>query len=80
MGIEVLRARYRRVGLRFHGGEGRGRQGPRKVIRFGLSAVKGVGENAVQAIWKRAAEAFGSLWDFASASTANVATKRCSKL
>ncbi len=48
----------------------------KKVIRFGLSAVKGVGEGAVESIVAvRTEQGFKSLWDFCE----RIDLKRCNK-
>jgi DNA polymerase-3 subunit alpha len=76
MGIEVLRPDLNESASDFSVvavGEGKKR---RKVIRFGLSAVKGVGEGAVESILEaRGKGKFRSLWDFCE----RVDGKRCNK-
>ena len=81
MGIDVLRPDVNESASDFSVVTQAGAKGkPKKVIRFGLSAVKGVGEGAVESIidvrdGEKAAGPFRSLWDLCE----RVDLKRCNK-
>ncbi|MSP63641.1 MAG: DNA polymerase III subunit alpha [Myxococcales bacterium] len=82
MGIDVLRPDVNQSASDFSvvkvpaEGKTRAVAKAKKVIRFGLSAVKGVGEGAVESIAEvRKSAPFKSLWDFCE----RVDLKRCNK-
>jgi DNA polymerase-3 subunit alpha len=77
MGIEVLRPDVNESAHDFTVvKKSVGEKKEKKVIRFGLSAVKGVGEGAVETMLEaRSKEPFKSLWDFSE----RVDGRRCNK-